>query len=98
MAREQRIEYPGAICQVMARGDRREDIGNWGTDPQRRPSALRAQNQRAQRTSALREPARSETQRAQRLFSDQVLHPVAEDYYLLKKDYFHRIYLFENDK
>jgi len=27
-----------------------------------------------------------------------VLHPVAEDYYLLKKDYFYRIYLFENDK
>ncbi|MCP5525693.1 MAG: hypothetical protein H7A47_02660 [Verrucomicrobiales bacterium] len=26
MPRQLRIEYPGAICHVMSRGDRREDI------------------------------------------------------------------------
>jgi hypothetical protein len=40
----------------------------------------------------------TDPQRAQRLFSEQALHPVAEDYYLLIKDYFDRIYLFEKDK
>lgn len=59
---------------------------------------------RYQRKSTLKSIIASIIERAgwgtdpQRLFSEQALHPVAEDYYLLKKDYFYRIYLFENDK
>ena len=41
MAREQRIEYPGAICHVMARGDRREDIVIDDDDRQRFEETLR---------------------------------------------------------
>ena len=33
MARKLRVEYPGAICYVMNRGDRREDIFPLGYGP-----------------------------------------------------------------
>jgi hypothetical protein len=45
MARKLRVEYPGAICHVLNRGDRREPIFRDNADRQRFVEAMLAQKQ-----------------------------------------------------
>ena len=45
MARELRVEYPGAICHVLNRGDRRKPIFRDNADRQRFVEAMLAQKQ-----------------------------------------------------
>jgi hypothetical protein len=49
MLRTMRVEYPGAICHVMDRGDRREDIfvNDVGDDPGKLAMAARVRKETA---------------------------------------------------